>query len=194
MTESVPSQKISPTPRLLNNAFSRRFGVITTAVGLLLFILGAVPQLFGLDNSVAIGFVQIVVFTFGLLLICIGGSFALNSLWPRHWRSIPADIGLRVAWSGWVMAAVAAMADIIGLGTRPLATSYIFYGFWQARGVLIGEILIFIGFFMMIPFQKEFPPEFQEEAVAEGKLSGEVHSTEQGSTTESGISISIEDT
>jgi len=183
MTESVPSQSLTPTPRLINNTVSRRFGVITTALGLLLFVLGAVPQLFGLDNSIAIGFVQIGVFTLGLLLICIGGSFALNSLWPRHWRSIPADIGLRVAWSGWVMSAVAAMADIIGLGTRPLATSYIFYGFWQARGVMLGEILIFIGFFMMIPFQKEFPPEYVEEQ----------STAEEDSQADRGISISIEE-
>ncbi len=84
------------------------------------------------------------------------------------------------------MSAVAAMADIIGLGTRPIATSYIFYGFWQARGVLIGEVLIFIGFFMMIPFQKEFPPEFQEEPATEEESGPEEES-------ERGISISIEE-
>lgn len=201
MTDSAPSQLNPPAPRLINNTVSRRFGVITTAVGLLLFVLGSVPQLFGLDNSVAIGFVQIGVFTLGLLLICIGGSFALNSLWPRHWRSIAADIGLRVAWSGWVMSAVAALADIIGLGTRPLATSYIFYGFWQARGVLLGEVLIFIGFFMMIPFQKEFPPEFVEEsAVVESPTEGEAQEAaeeqsppEEESKADSRISISIEE-
>jgi hypothetical protein len=83
---------------------------------------------------------------------------ALNSLWPDHWRSIAADFGLRIAWSGWVLAAISALADIIGLGTQPLSTSYTFFGFWQARGVLIGEGLIFIGFVLMIPFKKEFPP------------------------------------
>jgi hypothetical protein len=93
----------------------------------------------------------------------VGGSFALTSLWPRHWRSIAADIGLRVAWSGWVMAAVAALADILGLGTRPLTTTTTFFGFWQARGILLGEALIFIGFFLMIPFQKEFPVQEEEE-------------------------------
>ena len=56
-----------------------------------------------------------------------------------------------------MLAAVAALADVVGLGTRPLSTSHIFFGFWQARGVLIGEILIFIGFALMIPYQKEFP-------------------------------------
>jgi hypothetical protein len=146
------------TPRPINNTFNRRFGLTTTGIGFVLFLLGSVPQAFGLDISEAVGFVQVGVFTFGLLLICLGGSYALNSLWPKHWRSLAADIGLRVAWSGWVLAAVAATADIIGLGTSPLSTTQTYFGFWQARGVLIGEAVIFIGFLMMIPYKRDFPP------------------------------------
>lgn len=146
------------SPRPLNNSAFRRAGLITAAVGLLLCLLGSLPQTVGMNNSEAIGFVQLGVLTIGLLLICIGGSLALGSLWPSYWRSIAADIGLRVAWSGWVLAAVAALADVLGLGTRPLSSAFIFFGFWQARGVMIGEAMIFIGFLLMIPFQKEFPP------------------------------------
>ena len=50
------------------------------------------------------------------------------------------------------------MADLLGLGTSPLAAGYIYFGFWQARGVLIGEAIIFIGFLMMIPYNRDFPP------------------------------------
>ncbi|MFN2145207.1 MAG: hypothetical protein ACK2T7_07625 [Anaerolineales bacterium] len=146
------------TPKPINNTFTRRFGLIATGVGLLLFLIGSVPQAFGMDISEAVGFVQVGVFTIGLLLITLGGTFALNSLWPSHWRSIAADIGVRVAWSGWVLAAVAGMADILGLGTSPLITTHTYFGFWQARGVLIGEAVIFIGFLMMIPYKREFPP------------------------------------
>lgn len=144
--------------RRLNNLFVRRTGLVLTGLGMLIFLLGAVPGWFGLDNSEAVGFVQVGVFSFGLMLICLGGSLALGSLWPRHWRSIAADIGLRVAWSGWVLAAIAAMADVFGLGTRPLSISFTFFGHWQALGVMIGEAVILIGFLMMIPYQKEFPP------------------------------------
>ena len=146
------------TPKPINNTFTRRFGLIVTGVGLLLFLIGSVPQLFGLDISEAVGFVQVGVFTMGLLLITMGGTFAINSLWPRHWRSIAADIGLRVAWSGWVLAGVAAMADILGLGTSPLILTHTYFGHWQARGVLIGEAVIFIGFLLMIPYKRDFPP------------------------------------
>jgi hypothetical protein len=43
------------------------------------------------------------------------------------------------------------MADVFGLGTRPLP-SVPFFGYWQGTGVLIGEIVIVIGFVMMAPF------------------------------------------
>lgn len=137
-----------------NRVTQRRFGIGVALLGFLLFVLGADPGLFGLDRSEAIGFVQVGLFTFGLLLICTGGTMSLNSLWPEHWKSILADIGLRLVWTGFVIAMAAGMADIFGLGTRPLATSTTFFGFWQALGVLIGQAVIVIGFLMMIPYRK----------------------------------------
>jgi hypothetical protein len=137
-----------------NRVTPRRFGIGVTLFGFLLFLLGADPGLFGLDRSEVIGFVQVGMFTFGLLLICLGGTLSLNSLWPENWKSISAEIGLRLAWTGFVIAMAAGMADIFGLGTRPLATSTTFFGFWQARGVLIGQVVIVIGFLMMIPYRK----------------------------------------
>jgi len=150
-------------PRRINNVFIRRFGITLTILGMAVFTVGAMPGWFGLDISEAVGFIQVAVFSGGLLMICIGGSYTLGSLWPRHWRSIPADIGLRLAWSGWVFAVVSALADVFGLGTRPLAVSFTFFGPWQARGVMIGEAIMLIGFVLMIPFQKEFPPDPDEE-------------------------------
>lgn len=153
------TQSEKPTPsRRINNISIRRLGLTLTGLGIVVFLVGAVPHWFNLDNSQAVGFVQVAVFSIGLLLICLGGTFALNSLWPSHWRSIFADIGLRLAWTGWVFAISAALADVFGLGTRPLATSVTFFGPWQALGVMIGEGIMFIGFLMMIPYQKEFPP------------------------------------
>lgn len=164
MTEQENTTSFS---RRINTIFIRRTGLVLTGLGMLIFLLGAVPGWFGLDNSEAVGFVQVGVFSLGLLLICLGGSFALGSLWPRHWRSIAADIGLRVAWSGWVLAVIAAMADVFGLGTRPLSISFTFFGPWQAFGVMVGQVVILVGFLMMIPYQKEFPPPPGEEHAEE---------------------------
>ncbi len=141
-------------PYYQNHVTQRRFGIGIALFGFLLFVLGADPGFFGLDRSEAIGFVQVGLFTFGLLLICLGGTMSLNSLWPENWKSILEEIGLRLVWTGFVIAMAAGMADIFGLGTRPLTTSTTFFGFWQARGVLIGQVVIVIGFLMMIPYRK----------------------------------------
>jgi hypothetical protein len=141
-----------------NQTNLRRLGITSALFGFLLFLLGADPGLFGLDRSEAIGFVQVGLFTLGLLLICFGGTMSLNSLWPRHWKSIAADIGVRLTWTGFIISLAAGMADIFGLGTRPIFSDTPFFGYWQARGVLMGEIAIILGLLLMIPYRKPQPP------------------------------------
>ena len=63
---------------------------------------------------------------------------------------------------GFVIALASGMADIFGLGTRPIFSDTPFFGFWQARGVLIGQIVMMIGLLMMIPYRKPQPPPEQE--------------------------------
>lgn len=142
----------STQPKSANGSALRRLGIILTVVGLLTFLLGADPGFFGTDISPVIGFVQVTVFSFGLLVLCLGGTLSLNSLWPPGRRTIIADLGLRLAWTGLVIALTSGMADVFGVGTRPLTESSTFFGYWQARGVLLGEVIIILGFLMMIPF------------------------------------------
>lgn len=136
-----------------NGGAIKGFGLILTLVGFAIFLLGTSPQLFGLDRSEIIGFVQITVFTFGLGLICLGGYIAFQSSWGRKQKSIAAEIGIRLVGTGYVIAVASGMADVFGLGTRPLP-NLPFFGFWQARGVMLGEILILIGFAIMIPLRR----------------------------------------
>lgn len=146
--------------KTFNRTNVRRLGLALTLIGLFLFILGARPDLFDLDRSEVVGFVQVGVFTFGLLLIVLGGTYSLGSLWPAGCKTIAADIGLRLAWTGFVVALASAMADVFGLGTRPITSGAPFFGFWQERGVLIGQIVMIAGFLLMIPYKKpELPPE-----------------------------------
>ena len=67
---------------------------------------------------------------------------------------LAADFGLRIAWTGFVIALASGMADLLGLGTRPFSVGTPFFGYWQERGVLLGQILIFVGFLMMVPFRR----------------------------------------
>lgn len=128
-----------------------RIGLGLTLFGFVIFLIGARPSLFGMDRSPVIGFVQIAVFLVGLAFICIGGYISLLTLWQDRQRSIPADIGLRLVATGYVIAVFAGMADVFGAGSHPLP-GVPYFGPWQARGVELGQALIAFGFLMLIPF------------------------------------------
>lgn len=125
-------------------------GLVITIVGFAVFLLGTSPELFGLDRSPVIGFVQITVFLIGLANICIGGYLSLISMWRGKPRTIGADIGLRLIATGYVIAVAAGMADVFGFGSQPWP-SIPSFGRWQSRGVLVGEAIIAVGFLLLLP-------------------------------------------
>ena len=142
MTDS-PSNKGNESRRSL-------VGLIIAVVGFFIFILGTSPELFDLDRSPVIGFVQITVFLLGLALICIGGYLSLMSMWRGKPRTIGADIGLRLVATGYVIAVASGLADVFGFGRQPWPLIPRF-GRWQSRGVLVGEVIIAVGFLLMVP-------------------------------------------
>jgi len=147
-----------PTNKKVISVTRIRFGLIATIVGFLIFLLGARPSIFGLDRSPVIGFVQIAMFLIGLAGMCIGGYISMMALWNGNQPSIAADIGMRLVATGYVIAVFAGMADIFGMGSHPLP-DVPYFGAWQARGVEIGELIIAIGFLMMVPFKKKIKSE-----------------------------------
>ena len=132
-----------------------RTSLISVAVGLLIFIIGAKPGWFGWDRSPTVGFIQIAVFLIGLALICLGGFVGLVALWGKEQRSILADIGLRLVGTGYVIAVFTGMADVFGMGSQTLP-DIPYFGPWQAAGVLIGQVIIAVGFLMLIPYRFYF--------------------------------------
>lgn len=116
-------------------------------LGVFLIVLGLEPDLFNLDRSPVVGFVQLAVFLVGLAFVCLGGyvGFAV----PRgEERTIAADIGLRLVATGYVIAFVSGMADVLGFGTEtfPEVPSF---GILQQTGVIVGEIVIALGFLLV---------------------------------------------
>jgi hypothetical protein len=130
-----------------------RVGLSMTLSGLLVFLVGARPALFGLDRSPVVGFVQIAVFLVGLAIICMGGYISLMSFWRNGSRTIAADIGSRLVATGYVVAVFSGMADVFGLGSQS-PPQVPFFGPWQAAGVEIGELVIAIGFMLLIPYHR----------------------------------------
>jgi hypothetical protein len=134
------------------NRFRIRAGLFVTFVGLFVFIVGAKPNWLGWDRSPVVGFVQISVFLVGLAIICVGGYINLLTLWQGKQRTIAADIGLRLVSTGYVVAVFAGMADVFGMGSQPLP-QVPYFGPWQALGVFIGQVVIALGFLLLIPYR-----------------------------------------
>lgn len=128
----------------------KRFGIVITLIGLLVFLLGAQPQWFGLDRSPVVGFIQIEVFIAGLGILVYGGYLTMEALWRDRTKLVIAEIGARLVGTGYVIALASGLADVFGLGTRPLP-SVPFFGYWQGFGVLVGEAVIILGFVLMSP-------------------------------------------
>jgi hypothetical protein len=133
-------------------------GLIVAVGGFLIFMVGARPELFLLDRSPVVGFIQITVMLLGLAFICIGGYFCLVGLWKHNRLSIAAELGARLLSTGFVIAVFAGLADIFGLGSHPTPEFIPYFGKWQARGVQIAEGVIAIGLLMMIPYTKPDSP------------------------------------
>lgn len=126
------------------------FGLLLTLFGFFVFTLGAAPEFYGLDRSPVVGFVQIAVFLMGLGMICLGGYASLSYLWKGHERTLAADIGLRLVATGYVVSFISGLADVFGMGNQPWP-QIPHFGFWQTAGVIIGQIIIAIGFILLIP-------------------------------------------
>jgi hypothetical protein len=125
-------------------------GLAGATLGLILFTLGSDPGLVGMDLSPVVGFVQIAVLLVGLAMMAVGGTVALNHLWQGREKSITADIGTRLVSTGFVFAAASGMADVFGFGSQPFP-NIPYFGQWQAMGVMIGEVIITLGFILMTP-------------------------------------------
>lgn len=151
MSQQIPASTTIPTIPLPLPQRRIRIGLGLTLAGFVTFVTGIRPDIFGLDRSPVIGFIQIAVFLVGLAIMCIGGYLSLIVLWKDHHLSILAEIGQRLVATGYLVAVFAGMADIFGFGSHFLP-GVPYFGVWQAAGVLWGQFLIGLGFIFLIPY------------------------------------------
>lgn len=128
--------------------------LLITFVGFSIFFLGLRPDVFQMDRSPVMGFIQIAVMVTGLGILCLGGYLSMRSLWNGTSLSIAAAIGIRFISTGLVISVFSALADFFGFGSHPYPESLPYLGEWQVLGVIIGEYIIALGFLLMFPYQK----------------------------------------
>lgn len=151
MAQHIPASTTIPTIPLPLAQRRIRIGLGISLAGFVMFVTGIRPDIFGLDRSPVIGFIQLAVLLVGLAVMCTGGYLALISLWKDHHLSILAEIGQRLVATGYLVAVFAGMADIFGFGSHFLP-AVPFFGVWQAIGVIAGQFIIGVGFLCLVPY------------------------------------------
>lgn len=146
----------SDTEPIVSESFPKlraRLGLTLTMAGFILLLIGAKPEYFGLNRGRAIGFLQIIVMLIGIGLITWGGALTLLAFWGHNGRTLLADFGTRTCATGYVICFFTALADAFGFGTNPMPN--VFLGELQTDGLMIGMIIIALGFVMLLRVKRE---------------------------------------
>lgn len=119
-------------------------------IGLTISVLSLLADYIGLDLTPGFGVLQMVVLLLGMTCITIGlYGYVYGLRRANAPRSLQADIGLRLGATGLVLAYVAGLSDLIGIGThvqphfeRP------YVGPLQIGGMALGILCISIGLYL----------------------------------------------
>ncbi len=133
----------------------RQVGLFLLLFGLLLALLGAKPEWFALSLApTTVGFLQLLTFLTGLGFIAFGLYLRLLAAWNANGElPVRADLGMRVAATGYILVSIAALADILGLGSHPNPKEA-YFGPWQYTGMLLGLGMMVLGYIAAWPWER----------------------------------------
>jgi hypothetical protein len=132
-------------------SWARRWMTITL-MGLFIFLIGVEPDLLALDRSPTVGFVQIGVWLFGLAILLLGAYASVRVVRNGRPNSLRADIGVRLIATGYVVAAVASLADFLSIGSHHMPNVY--FGPIQTLGLILGVLTSLVGVLFYWPIDE----------------------------------------
>jgi len=126
-----------------------RLGVALIVTGFFVFIIGTFPDIIRLNLTPGFGMAQILTFLLGIGLMTLGGYIYTYATRQRdRARRLRHEVGIRLIATGYVLCCVAAIADLIGIGSHNLPDTEPYFGLWQSGGVLFGVLIIIFGLFL----------------------------------------------
>ncbi len=124
-----------------------QFGIALGVLGIVLTLMGLFPGMTGIEPAAGIGITQVSAILIGFLLLILGAliyvKFTFYVLKPAN---LAQQIGVRLAMTGLLFAAMAGYADILGFGSHERgAGGDIFFGGLQAAGIIGSFVVASIG-------------------------------------------------
>lgn len=113
-------------------------GIALSALGIVIALMGLFPGMTGVEATIGIGVVQVFMLLSGYGLLVFGAIiYAKFTFFLEIPSTLGQQIGIRLALTGLLFAALSGLADILGFGSHVRSdTGDIFFGFWQAFGLL----------------------------------------------------------
>jgi uncharacterized membrane protein len=124
-----------------------QFGIALGALGIVLAFMGLFPGVTGIEPARGIGVVQIFTILVGFTLLMLGALIYVKfTFYAFKSANLAQQIGVRLAMTGLLFAAMAGFADVLGFGSniRPQSADAVL-GPLQALGVIGGLLIASIG-------------------------------------------------
>jgi hypothetical protein len=120
-----------------------QFGIALGTLGAMLTLMGLFPGITGIRPTTTIGIVQIATIVAGFSLLIIGALFYVKFMfYATEDANLSQQVGVRLALTGLVFAAICGLADVLGFGSNLREQNSDFLlGPLQAFGV-IGSFLV----------------------------------------------------
>jgi len=124
-----------------------QFGIAVGALGVVLTFMGLFPGVTGVEPTSGIGPIQIVTILTGFTLLIFGALIYVKfTFYLGNPANLAQQIGVRLALTGLIFAVLSGMADLLGFGSNPPGTtSEIYFGPWQAIGMVGGLFISSVG-------------------------------------------------
>lgn len=119
-----------------------QFGIAVGALGVMLTFMGLFPGVTGIEETGGVGPLQIFTILAGFTLLIAGALIYVKfTFYLGHPANLAQQIGIRLALTGLIFAAMGGLADILGFGSNPPTSGDIYLGPWQAIA-MVGSLFI----------------------------------------------------
>jgi hypothetical protein len=124
-----------------------QFGIAIGALGTVLTFMGLFPGVTGINPRDGIGIVQIFVVLVGFSLLILGALLYVKyTFYVRQHSTLLQQVGIRLAFTGLILAGLVGMSDTLGFGSHPRTeTGDTFFGTLQGAGIVTMFVIASIG-------------------------------------------------